>query len=151
MLWQQFLSGAGLAGGLGLFGLLGSVAVAQGPAVASLAPGTVLFTEDFEDQDVARRWGKSAKLAEGHESAHALGFELAAQGKDTEAMEHFAAALRAKPDMSEAHLNMGVALAKKQRFAEAIGQFQEVLRIDPADAQARKYLEAARRLRSQNQ
>ena len=78
MLWQQFLSGAGLAGGLGLFGLLGSVAVAQGPAVASLAPGTVLFTEDFEDQDVARRWGKSAKLAEGHESAHAFGFELAA-------------------------------------------------------------------------
>ena len=79
-----------------------------------------------------------------------LGFELAVQGKDTEAMEHFAEALRSKPDMSDAHLNLGVALAKKQRFAEAISQFQEVLRINPVDEQARKYLEAARRLQSRN-
>ena len=50
-----------------------------------------------------------------------------------------------KPDFAEAHLNLGVALARERRFDQAIQQFQETLRIDPRNAAAKTYLEQALR------
>jgi Flp pilus assembly protein TadD len=45
--------------------------------------------------------------------------------------------------LAEAHLNLGVALAREQRFAEAVEQFRETLRLDPGNATAQKFLEQA--------
>jgi tetratricopeptide (TPR) repeat protein len=58
-------------------------------------------------------------------------------------------AIRLKPDYAEAHLNLGVALAKQQKYDEAIVHFEAALRIDPNYATAKKYLDAARLRRKQ--
>ena len=49
--------------------------------------------------------------------------------------------MRLKPDFIEAHFNLGVALAKERRFAEAQRHFRETLRLEPNHPMARKYLE----------
>ena len=80
-----------------------------------------------------------------------LGLAMAKAGDQSGAMEQFAIALRLKPDLGLAHLSLGVALAKQQRFQEAEAQFQEALRLDPADTNAQKYLQAARRAQGKAQ
>jgi tetratricopeptide (TPR) repeat protein len=39
-------------------------------------------------------------------------------------------------------VNLGIALSRRQRLDEALDQFQAALRLDPANAVARKHLEA---------
>jgi cytochrome c-type biogenesis protein CcmH/NrfG len=58
--------------------------------------------------------------------------------------------VRLRPDSSDAHLNLGVALAKQRRFAEAATEFEAVLRLDPANSTAKKYLEQTRELQGKN-
>jgi len=59
-------------------------------------------------------------------------------------MEQFAEAVRLKPDLLEARSNLGIALVKQRREAEALDQFQEVLRREPTNAIALKYVQAIR-------
>jgi predicted Zn-dependent protease len=58
-----------------------------------------------------------------------------------DALAHFAEAVRLKPDMLQARLNLGIALLKQGRQAEAIDQFNEVLRRDPGNQVALKNLQ----------
>jgi tetratricopeptide (TPR) repeat protein len=81
------------------------------------------------------------------EARYNLGLQLAKQNRNDEALIHLSEATRLKPDFLDGHLNYGVALAKSRRFDEAIAEFEAVLRIDPANAAARKFLEQARTLR----
>jgi len=69
-----------------------------------------------------------------------LGFELGRLGDTAGASEQFAEAVRIKPEMLEAHLNLGIALKNQQRTTEALVQFQEVLKREPANALALKYV-----------
>lgn len=62
------------------------------------------------------------------------------------AIEHFAAALRARPDDASLHNEMGIALAEMGRLDEALGHFSEALRLDPGMSEARKNREMAIRL-----
>jgi tetratricopeptide (TPR) repeat protein len=59
---------------------------------------------------------------------------------------YFEEALAIKPDYAEARDNLGVALGKAGRLAEARAQFDEVLRQDPFNPQARANLEWLRGL-----
>jgi tetratricopeptide (TPR) repeat protein len=67
-----------------------------------------------------------------------LGFALARQGKNTEAIEAFREAVQLNPDLTEAHFSLGVLLARegKQNYGEAMHQFLEVLRLNPRDVDA---------------
>jgi len=65
-----------------------------------------------------------------------LNLGLAQQGQAADALAHFAEAARLKPDFAEDRFNHGVALAKAGRFAEAAREFQETLRLDPANDRA---------------
>ena len=62
-----------------------------------------------------------------------------------EAIRAFQAALRLKPDYTEAHCNLGIALYRASRTDEAIRQFQEALRLRPDYGDARRNLEIALR------
>jgi Flp pilus assembly protein TadD len=74
-----------------------------------------------------------------------LGRALARLGREPEALDQFAEAVRLKPDLADAHLNYGVALARSRRFSEAAAEFRETLRLNPQDQQAQRMLERAAR------
>jgi tetratricopeptide (TPR) repeat protein len=62
-------------------------------------------------------------------------------GRRAEAMAHFAAALRIKPDYSEAHLSLGNALLQMPgRLADAIAEFETAIRLDPDSERAHSNL-----------
>ena len=63
-----------------------------------------------------------------------------AQGHPAEARACYEQALRWKPDLAAAHLNLGVALAKQNRLEEARAEFRETLRLAPTNKSAQEYL-----------
>ena len=65
---------------------------------------------------------------------------LASHGRIDEALPHFAIAVRSLPNWEDARLNYAVALAQIGRGPEAIRQFEEVLRINPANSVAKRAL-----------
>ena len=67
-----------------------------------------------------------------------LGFALARQGKNTEAIEAFRESVRLDADLTEAHFSLGVLLARqgKPNYGEAMQQFLQVLRLSPRDVDA---------------
>jgi len=77
-----------------------------------------------------------AATAESYIAHINLGLALAEQGRDSEAVPHYRAALRLRPGFAEAHNNLGVALANQGKTDEAIHQFLEGLRVKPAQAES---------------
>jgi len=65
-----------------------------------------------------------------------LGIVLSAQGKPSEAIEHFQKGLQLRPDEPSAHTNLGVALIQQGKLADAIEHFRQAVRIYPDDALA---------------
>ncbi|MDB4793726.1 tetratricopeptide repeat protein [Methylacidiphilales bacterium] len=59
---------------------------------------------------------------------------VSASGGTGDTMEQDEQAVKAKPNDAVAHDKLGVALARANRFPEAIDQFQQALKINPADA-----------------
>jgi len=61
------------------------------------------------------------------------------QGKmlDPEAVDTLARVVKLQPDSAEAHLNLGIALADRNRPNDALAQFNEAVRLAPNDARAR--------------
>jgi Flp pilus assembly protein TadD len=57
------------------------------------------------------------------------------------------AVVRQRPDYAEAHNNLGIALGSQGRLRDAIGQFEQALRLKPEFPDARRNLEIARRVR----
>ena len=65
-----------------------------------------------------------------------LGFALAEQGQDAEAINHFNEALRLEPELPITHLNLGNALERQGQSEAAIRHYHEALRIVPTYARA---------------
>jgi tetratricopeptide (TPR) repeat protein len=65
-----------------------------------------------------------------------LGFALAKQGQDVEAISHFNEALRLEPESATAHLNLGNALEHQGKFQDALQHYAEAIRIVPTFARA---------------
>jgi len=63
-------------------------------------------------------------MASGHFRAK---FALAQQGDLDEAIVHYREAIRINPGKANAHDGLAFALVKKQRFAEAIQEYEQVL------------------------
>ena len=57
-----------------------------------------------------------------------------------EALAHFKEALRLKPDVAEAHTNLGNALQRMGRLREAVAEYRESVRLKPDVAQAHNNL-----------
>ena len=58
-------------------------------------------------------------------------------------MHQFQETVRLKPNDTNAHYNLGIALVKRGQTDEAISQFQEAIRLRPDDADARNNLRTA--------
>ncbi|MBW1683633.1 MAG: tetratricopeptide repeat protein [Deltaproteobacteria bacterium] len=74
-------------------------------------------------------------------SAHNnLAILLARQGDLSGAVEHWRAALEAKPGNANTHHNLGIALTDRGQGVEAMRHFTEALRLDPGNAVTHVYL-----------
>jgi tetratricopeptide (TPR) repeat protein len=79
-------------------------------------------------------WADTVSKLPGNERAqNNLGFLLSkAPGRMEEAIDHYEAALRLKPDYAQAHDNLAFALASRPgRLEDAVAHFEEALRLDP--------------------
>jgi len=65
-----------------------------------------------------------------------LGFAMADQGKDVDAIRLFNEALRIEPDAAVTHLNLANALVRLDKLEEGIQQYYEALRLVPNYARA---------------
>ena len=69
----------------------------------------------------------------------ALADELAAASQFAPAADEYEQVIQLRPGLSIARLDHGVMLARLDRFDEALLEFQEILRRDPDNQQAREY------------
>ncbi|MBA4396033.1 MAG: hypothetical protein C0394_01385 [Syntrophus sp. (in: bacteria)] len=67
---------------------------------------------------------------------HNLGVALFLEGRTDDAVRHYNAALKIKPDYADAHYNIGMVMAVQGRYEEAIHRYLEALRIKPDNADA---------------
>ncbi|MCK6483226.1 MAG: tetratricopeptide repeat protein [Phycisphaerae bacterium] len=75
-----------------------------------------------------------------HKTAYFLGRLRAAQGLFDEAVKAYDVTLSKFPEDREALNQKGTALFKQEKFREAVGVFEQVLRIDPENVTAHSYL-----------
>jgi Flp pilus assembly protein TadD len=69
-----------------------------------------------------------------------LGDELAAASDFSGAENEYAQVIQSQPAMALAHLDRGVMLARLGHMDAALQEFQETLRLEPGNQQARDYL-----------
>src|SRR5262249_24198681 len=80
-----------------------------------------------------------------------LGFALLRRGAVSQAVAHFAEAVRIDPSYVDAHSNLGVALGRQGRIDDAILEFRRALDLDPDHADARRNLARAEALQRRPQ
>ena len=82
-------------------------------------------------------WNHTLACTSGNYTAqNNLGYELAAQGRSMEAIEHYQTAIEINPNYAEAQYNLGIALAAQGRLDEAIEHYQKAIQINPDDYEA---------------
>ena len=69
-----------------------------------------------------------------------IGAAYMQQGRNTEALQHYLAALQIKPDNAKAQYNLGVALASLGRTDEAVKHYRIALLIEPSYTKSLKAL-----------
>jgi tetratricopeptide (TPR) repeat protein len=126
---------------LGLFRWLGRGALPLCLVLAAaLALATFRRNEDYlSDEGI---WRDTAeKLPSNYRARSNLGNALDDEGRTAEAMAQYQEVLRLKPDLAEAHSNMGNLLMKLPgRVDEAIAQYGEAVRLKPDYEPAHKNL-----------
>ncbi len=87
--------------------------------------------------DPVSLWEQALRVTrDNHKAHHNLAAHYLNAGDADRAADHFAAAVRLRPEKADWHLEFGRALARQGQFAEAREQFAEALRLDPASAAA---------------
>ena len=86
-------------------------------------------------------WEHAITCTSGNYTAHNnLGYVLAAQGRTTEAIEHYQKALEIDPDCAEADNNLATVFLNQERLDEALGYYRQALATDPNFAEAHNNL-----------
>lgn len=108
-----------------------------------------------DDERFLSQWAKSDPSS--YQARASLAELLKQQGRDEEALEHERESLRLihlalpEPWCIKRHFALGALLEKTGRYAEAAGQYEEILRLKPHFTGARRKLERARRRVAQKQ
>ncbi len=106
---------------------VGTLAVLVGLAYSV---GTARRIATFHDP--VALWRENVELQPfNHVAQMNLATALAATGSSQDAIEHYRAGIRAKPDFVEGRYHLGLALAAAGRLDEAIAELQEVVRLQP--------------------
>lgn len=74
------------------------------------------------------------------ESANSRGKDCVAKGDNRCAIAAYAEAVRLRPDEPRYHFNLGRAYGRLGHYDMAAQQFSEVLRLDPSDIEASRFL-----------
>ena len=100
---------------------------------ARLYLGEALQAQDKLDE-AARQFNQLLALEPNNYLAHNdLGMNLVRQGLDQEAMKEFQLSLAIQPDQAVPHTEIGrILLTNTHQLPEAVGEFTQSLRIDPA-------------------
>lgn len=107
--------------------------------VASLGSATVLRNRTW--RDAVTLWSDVvAKSPADARARYSLGFSLAAEGREEDAIAQYREALRIDPDYASAHNDLGVALEGRGRTDEARRHYAEAVRLAPDDGTFRTNL-----------
>jgi tetratricopeptide (TPR) repeat protein/peroxiredoxin len=88
---------------------------------AALLPGRILRDEVLD----------RLALTEQSVNTISLAAALDAAGREFDVISHYEAALRERPDNTDAHVNLGVLLHQLGRYEDSIAHFKEALRYKP--------------------
>jgi len=119
---------------LGLRDLYSSLFLEDGSARSSSAPPEEGSRGRRISRAQSRKWA-DRRVHEGVAKAKA--------GDQTGALEHYAAALELFPAHREGLVGKGAALANLGKFKESLRAFEAALKLDPEDANARRYRDIA--------
>jgi tetratricopeptide (TPR) repeat protein len=119
-----------------------------GPALIGVAAGTAILACSAATAVQLGHWRTSETLmlralavTEGNFIAHNnLGTAMAREGRGDEAIAHFAAAVRLRPEWGRPRVNLGEALLKRGEPAEALRQFQTALVLMPEEPAVHDFL-----------
>ena len=113
---------------------------------AQYSLGVVLARQGKVDEAI-QRYREALRIDPENASAHNnLGIVLAGRGELDEAIRQYREALRILPGHANAHYNLALVLAQQGQVAEAIEHLEAALRLKPDFAEARKALDAYRKL-----
>ena len=132
-------AGAWLAAALDKAAAAGKGAAAPlGAALAlCLVYGGLAYRQALVWKDTESLWTRALAVDPGNYLAHNyLALELADQGRDGEALAHYAEALRLKPAYADAHYNLATLLPRLGRAAEAEEQYRLALGARPGFPEA---------------
>jgi Flp pilus assembly protein TadD len=94
--------------------------------------GALAWRQAHAYRDLETLWRDTLAKNPGCWMAHNnLGLHVQEQGRLDEALQHYAAALRVKPDDAFAHANLATVLGAQGRTSEAMAHCEAALRIDP--------------------
>lgn len=142
----QYLAAAGLIAALVSVAVrasaqLGPLARRAGPlvALAVLATlGTLTWRQCPVYRDRETLWRDTVvKNPEAWMAQYGLANALLARGELTEAVGHYEAALRVRPDHSWAHNNFGLALSRLGDRVRGMEHYRRAVELDPDNAEAR--------------
>jgi tetratricopeptide (TPR) repeat protein len=117
-------------------------AIRQAPGDHRLAENFAEFLEQVGAlNDAVGQWRQVERVLPHHQAApFQIGRLLARLGRWDEARESLLTSLRLRPDLAEAHLELGqIALAQKKN-EEAVGHFEVMKRLRPEDSRVRLLL-----------
>jgi tetratricopeptide (TPR) repeat protein len=131
------LAGAVASTGLNAFGQMGRNAAVVGGAAIWLGLGVLTWQQASAYEDRTTLWTDTiAKNPRSWLAHNNLGTILAQEGHLEKAMDHYQAALDAKPDYLPARFNLGVACQRANKLDEAIRHYQAAIQIDPDEVKA---------------
>jgi Tfp pilus assembly protein PilF len=107
-------------------------------SVATVSAATIVLLASLTTRQISR-WRDSETLftyvlsvtSDNAVAQNNLGSVLGQRGKHTEAIPHFAEAVRIRPHYFDALENLGMALREQGKAAEAVGFFERALRVKP--------------------
>lgn len=113
-------------------------AAAVAVLVAVTVPWTILTRQQIAFwRDTRLLFTHALEVTSGNYLAlNNLGTDLDKEGRRDEAMEKFRAAIRTRPDYTQAHKNLGVVLLETGKPQEAMAEFHQALQINPSYADA---------------
>jgi tetratricopeptide (TPR) repeat protein len=111
--------------------------------------GVALEKAPGRANDAVAQFEEALRLNPGfYQAEFNLGTTLKTMGRPAEAIEHYEAASRLKPDDPTIHFYLaGALLQATGRTDEAVAQLREVLRLQPGNEQARRVLDKVQALR----
>ena len=111
----------------------------------------VLMRTGRADDAVTELDAAEEKLGSNFLIVYFRGLALNRAGKPDQALHAFEEAVRLNPASAEAHLGLGKTEISLGRVADAIGELEQSLRLDPGNVQAERLLSQARRRAGEKQ